>query len=127
MWRRWPGRRARWARSALGVERPTLGGALHSSATRIWSSTRRRSGMEGSGAAGAAWLVAPRCCRRDRWRSIWSTFPARRRGSPAAADAGATAVDGLGMLVHQAAAQLELWTGVPAPVDVMWQAAIDAA
>jgi shikimate 5-dehydrogenase len=31
------------------------------------------------------------------------------------------------MLVHQAAAQLELWTGLPAPVDVMWQAAVAAA
>jgi shikimate 5-dehydrogenase len=27
------------------------------------------------------------------------------------------------MLVHQAAAQLELWTGLPAPVDRMWKAA----
>ena len=45
----------------------------------------------------------------------------------AAAEAGATTVDGLGMLVHQAAEQLELWTGMPAPVDVMWQAATDAA
>jgi shikimate dehydrogenase len=42
----------------------------------------------------------------------------------AAAAVGATTVDGLGMLVHQAAAQLELWTGVPAPVDKMWQAAV---
>jgi shikimate dehydrogenase len=41
----------------------------------------------------------------------------------AAADAGATTVDGLGMLVHQAAAQLELWTGLGAPVDRMWEAA----
>ena len=40
----------------------------------------------------------------------------------AAADAGALTVDGLGMLVHQAAAQLELWTGLPAPVDRMWEA-----
>jgi shikimate 5-dehydrogenase len=31
------------------------------------------------------------------------------------------------MLVHQAAAQLELWTGLPAPVDVMWQAAVAVA
>jgi shikimate 5-dehydrogenase len=31
------------------------------------------------------------------------------------------------MLVHQASAQLELWTGLPAPVDVMWQAAVAVA
>jgi shikimate dehydrogenase len=32
---------------------------------------------------------------------------------------GAIAVDGLGMLVHQAAVAFELWTGVKAPVDAM--------
>jgi shikimate dehydrogenase len=41
----------------------------------------------------------------------------------AAAAAGATVVGGLGMLVHQAAAQLELWTGQAAPVGAMWAAA----
>jgi shikimate dehydrogenase len=43
-----------------------------------------------------------------------------------AAAAGATTVDGLGMLVHQAAAQLELWTSTPPPVEAMWQA-VEAA
>ena len=42
----------------------------------------------------------------------------------AAAARGAVAVDGLGMLVHQAALQIELWTGVPAPVEAMWEAAL---
>jgi shikimate dehydrogenase len=45
----------------------------------------------------------------------------------AAGAAGATTVDGLGMLVHQAAAQLELWTGLPAPVAAMWQAVTTGA
>jgi shikimate dehydrogenase len=40
-----------------------------------------------------------------------------------AAEAGAVTVDGLGMLVHQAATQLELWTGLAAPVEQMWLAA----
>ncbi|MDP7635310.1 MAG: shikimate dehydrogenase, partial [Candidatus Latescibacteria bacterium] len=31
-------------------------------------------------------------------------------------------VDGLGMLVHQAARAFELWTGQRAPVDIMRQA-----
>ena len=39
---------------------------------------------------------------------------------------GATAVDGRGLLVAQAAAAFSRWTGVPAPVDVM-SAAVDAA
>jgi len=39
---------------------------------------------------------------------------ARRRGVPS--------TDGLGMLVYQGAASFEIWTGRPAPVDVMKQA-----
>jgi shikimate dehydrogenase len=37
----------------------------------------------------------------------------------AAEAAGARVVDGLEVLVAQGAASFELWTGVPAPVDVM--------
>ena len=37
--------------------------------------------------------------------------------------AGAEHVDGLGMLVHQAARQIRIWTGLDAPVDVMRAAA----
>lgn len=33
--------------------------------------------------------------------------------------AGATTLNGLGMLLHQAALQIELWTGRNAPVDIM--------
>jgi len=44
----------------------------------------------------------------------------------AAASEGATTVDGLGMLVHQAAVQFELWTGSAAPLEAMWQAAVES-
>ena len=37
----------------------------------------------------------------------------------AAREAGATVYDGLDVLVAQGAASFELWTGLPAPVDVM--------
>lgn len=48
----------------------------------------------------------------------------RRTALLAAAEAaGATPVDGLGMLVHQAALAFELWTGVDAPVAAMLAAA----
>jgi shikimate dehydrogenase len=40
-----------------------------------------------------------------------------------AAARGCTTVDGLGMLVHQAAIAWTLWTGVEAPVEVMERAA----
>jgi shikimate dehydrogenase len=42
----------------------------------------------------------------------------------AARQAGATAVDGLGMLVHQAAHAFGHWTGRPAPVEAMRTAAL---
>jgi shikimate dehydrogenase len=38
--------------------------------------------------------------------------------------AGAQAIDGLGMLVHQGAAAFTLWTGQPAPLEVMRAAAL---
>ncbi len=40
----------------------------------------------------------------------------------AARQRGATVSNGLGMLVHQAALQVERWTGHAAPVDAMWRA-----
>jgi shikimate dehydrogenase len=44
----------------------------------------------------------------------------------AARAAGARTVDGLGMLVHQAALQIERWAGRPAPIAVMREAAAQA-
>lgn len=39
---------------------------------------------------------------------------------------GATCVPGIGMFVHQAAIQFELWTGVEAPVDLMTDTVLSA-
>jgi shikimate dehydrogenase len=44
----------------------------------------------------------------------------------AAARAGARTLGGIHMLVYQGAASFELWTGRPAPVEVMLEAAIRA-
>lgn len=46
----------------------------------------------------------------------------RTATAEAAARAGATVYDGLDVLVAQGAKSFELWTGVPAPVDVMRRA-----
>lgn len=44
----------------------------------------------------------------------------------AARGAGAQPVDGIGMLVHQAALAFERWTGAPPPLEVMQAAAVNA-
>lgn len=46
----------------------------------------------------------------------------RTATADAAAAAGATVYDGLDVLVAQGRASFELWTGVPAPIDVMRRA-----
>ena len=53
-------------------------------------------------------------------------YPAPTPLQVAARDAGADAFGGLGMLLHQAALSFELWTGGPAPLDVMSAAAVTA-
>jgi shikimate dehydrogenase len=39
---------------------------------------------------------------------------------------GCATIDGLQMLIHQATAQFELWTGQPAPLEIMAQAAYES-
>ena len=50
--------------------------------------------------------------------------PAQTSLQTVAREAGATAYGGLGLLLHQAALSFELWTGTPAPLDVMSAAAV---
>jgi shikimate dehydrogenase len=45
--------------------------------------------------------------------------PLRTRFLQEAEAAGCTVVDGLAMFVHQGARQFELWTGIPAPIEIM--------
>lgn len=52
------------------------------------------------------------------YNPLETVFLARARS------AGATTIDGLGMLVHQGAYAFEKWTGQSAPVDVMRQACL---
>ena len=68
-------------------------------------------GMAGTRRSRARRLArGPSLLHGARWWSIWSSA-APTPWLAAAADA-ARPVDGLGMLVHQAAAQIELWTGL---------------
>jgi shikimate dehydrogenase len=72
--------------------------------------------------AAGEWLVAPDLCHPGQVVADLIYDPRPTPWLAAAGRAGATVVDGLGMLVHQAAAQIALWTGMDAPVDAMWQA-----
>src|ERR1700722_13354453 len=70
----------------------------------------------------ADWLVAPQLLHPGQVVADLVYAPRPTRWLAEAAAAGAHPVDGLGMLVHQAAAQLQLWTGEPGGVQAMWAA-----
>jgi shikimate dehydrogenase len=80
-------------------------------------------GTDGIGVAGAVPLLDPDLLGTGQVVADLVYRPERTEWLRRAAGRGATAVGGLGMLVHQAADQIELWTGSPAPVEVMWEAA----
>jgi shikimate dehydrogenase len=79
-------------------------------------------GMGGSSSADERPLVDPGQLGAGQVAADLVYHPRMTRWLLDAAGAGATPVGGLGMLVHQAAAQLERWTGQPAPVEAMWAA-----
>ena len=76
-------------------------------------------GMEGN----PGMPVAPDLLAADQVVVDLVYQPLRTELLAAAEACGARAVDGVGMLVHQAAAAFELWTGRDAPVAVMGDAA----
>ncbi len=71
------------------------------------------------------WPVDPSLLGPDQVAVDLVYHPATTPWLAAAADQGATTVNGLGMLVHQAALQIERWTGMAAPVEDMWAAVAD--
>ncbi len=68
------------------------------------------------------WLVDPALLRPGQLAADLVYVPRMTPWLTAAASAGVRTVGGLGMLVHQAAVQIALWTGQPAPVEAMWSA-----
>ena len=80
-------------------------------------------GMAGSAAAGDRPPVDPATLSSDHVVVDLIYEPRRTAWLEACAAQGATTVGGLGMLVHQAAAQIEAWTGLDPPVAQMWAAA----
>ena len=79
-------------------------------------------GMLGSGNSGPS-PVPPHLLRPGQVVADLVYVPRPTPWLAAARARGATTLDGLGMLVHQAAAQVAWWTGLEAPVEAMWRAA----
>ena len=79
-------------------------------------------GMAGAGAGADRPLVDPDALGAGQVAADLVYHPRETAWLRAATARGATPVGGLGMLVHQAALQLELWTGQVAPVEDMWRA-----
>jgi shikimate dehydrogenase len=114
------------------VRDPARAGELRGTAARLGLRPDIRAGLPGpipdadlvisTLPAGAAdRLTPPGTVVLDVVYAPWPT-----RFAAAAADRGATVVSGLAMLLHQAAAQVELMTGRPAPVQAMRAALTDA-
>ena len=79
-------------------------------------------GMGDTEGGPAGWLVDPGLLGPSQVVVDLVYHPPVTPWLEAAAGRGATTANGLGMLVHQAALQIELWTGLDAPVDAMWAA-----
>ncbi|MGH9044788.1 MAG: shikimate dehydrogenase [Acidimicrobiales bacterium] len=82
-------------------------------------------GMAGSPSAASAPLVDASVLAMGQLASDLVYHPQMTPWLIAARAAGAEVLGGLGMLVHQAAAQIRIWTGLEAPVEAMWRAARD--
>lgn len=79
-------------------------------------------GMTGTDAVGAPLVVDPALLGPGQLVVDLVYDPQVTPLLAAATERGASVLGGLGMLVHQAAVQLKLWTGLDAPVDSMWAA-----
>ncbi len=82
-------------------------------------------GMDGRRDTGETVVLPAESIRADQVVADLVYHPVDTELLRAARDRGATAVDGIGMLVHQAALQVERWTGHDAPVAAMRAAAHD--
>jgi shikimate dehydrogenase len=72
------------------------------------------------------WLIPPELFHPGQVAADLVYVPRRTPWLADAAAHGATPVDGLGMLVHQAAGAIARWTGQVPPVEAMWRAAVAA-
>lgn len=113
--------------SAGPLEPDSARRATEDSDVIIQATSATLSAAMGGGGGRAAWLRALEPAMRPGKTILDMVYtPRRTELLVAAGDAGATAVDGLSMLIYQGARSFELWTGLSAPIDVM-RRALDAA
>jgi shikimate dehydrogenase len=79
-------------------------------------------GMAKGGTGEAGWPVDPTLLSRGQVVVDLVYHPPMTPWLEAARARGAVVSNGLGMLVHQAALQWALWTGLDPPVEIMWRA-----
>jgi shikimate dehydrogenase len=102
----------------------SIAAALDGADILIQATSATMSAAMGGGGGRAEWLDAVEKQLRPGITVLDMVYtPARTDLLTAAEKAGATAVSGRALLVHQGARSFELWTGRPAPVDVMRRAA----
>ena len=80
-------------------------------------------GAEQSGRSGELWPLDPALIVAGQQVVDLVYHPRVTPWLEAAQRRGAVVSNGLGMLVHQAALQLTIWTALEPPVDAMWRAA----
>jgi shikimate dehydrogenase len=79
------------------------------------------------GGTGSGWLVDPSLLGPGQMAVDLVYHPAETIWLAGARQAGAEVMNGLGMLVHQAALQIEWWTGETVPLDAMWRSVADTS
>ncbi len=80
-------------------------------------------GVEPSGGSGELWPLDPALIVAGQQVVDLVYHPRVTPWLEAAQRRGAVVSNGLGMLVHQAALQLTIWTALEPPIDAMWRAA----
>ena len=123
---RTPGRARRAAELAGGAGRVGARGDVPGAELVVQATPlgmAREAGAGGDAGAGGALPVDPAGLHGGQVVVDLVYHPLETPFLRAAAARGAQAVSGLGMLVHQAARALELWTGQAVPVEAMWAAA----
>jgi shikimate dehydrogenase len=115
------------ALTAGPLDAATVARAAEDADVIIQATSATLSAAMGGGGGRAAWLQALKPILRQGMTVLDMVYtPRRTELLAAAADAGATVVDGVSLLVHQGARSFQLWTGLPAPVAAM-RRAVDAA